>query len=125
MAEYKLKFLDPDFIPPEEEAERQKTLDELSAFIDTMRGRPLAGVTLDETQSAQWDQKGEVDYQDHYGREIVRQVDDGETEALVIHNVQGLPLAMAFKSDGAGWQGIGVDERLREIVAGMLEEKLG
>ena len=63
MAEYKLKFLDPDSISPEEEAERQKTLNELSAFIDLMRGQPLAGVTLDETQSAQWDQKGEPDRQ--------------------------------------------------------------
>ena len=125
MAEYKLKFLDPDSISPEDEAERQKTLNELSAFIDLMRGQPLAGVTLDETQSTQWDQKGEVDYQDQYGREIVRQADDGETKALVIHNSQGLPLAMASKNDEGGWQGIGVDERLREIVADILEQKLG
>ena len=90
-----------------------------------MRGQPLAGVTLDETQSTQWDQKGEVDYQDQYGREIVRQADDGETKALVIHNSQGLPLAMASKNDEGGWQGIGVDERLREIVADILEQKLG
>ena len=125
MAEYEMKFLDPNFVPPEEVDERQKTLDELSAFVFQLRGRPLAGVTLDETQSSQWDQKGDVDYQDYYGGEIVSQVDDGETEALVIHNDKGLAVALAAKNEDGGWQGLGVDERLREVVAELLEKNLG
>ncbi len=124
MAEYKLRFLEPGYPSPEEEQQRKKTLDELSAFIHEMRGRTLAVVTLDETQSAQWDQPGEIDYQDYYGREIVNQVADGATETLVIHNAWGLPVALAATDDKGSWQGIGVEERLRKVVAGMLEQVL-
>ncbi|MCP4044039.1 MAG: hypothetical protein GY731_19120 [Gammaproteobacteria bacterium] len=126
MAEYnKLNFLDPDYISPEEEAGRQETIAELYAFVCSMRGMELAVVTLDETQSAQWDQSGEIDYQDRYGREIINQVADGTTRALVIHNALELPVAMAVREDSGRWQGIGVDERLREMVTDMLVQELG
>jgi hypothetical protein len=115
MPEYQLKFSD------DEDAEaRQRTLDELSAFVAAMDGRPLAIVTLSAEQSALWDQEGDVDYQDAYGRQIVDQVGDGETETLVIRNSEGLPVALAAKEEGAGWQGIGVDKRLRFEIAAML-----
>ena len=125
MAEYELKFLDPDFISQEEQEQRQKTIDELSAFAHTMQGRPLAVVTLDELQSDQWDQTDEFDYQDHYGQEIINQVSDGETETLVIANVWGLPVALAARGDDGRWQGLGVDQRLRETIAGVLDQVLG
>ncbi|VAX06722.1 hypothetical protein MNBD_GAMMA26-472 [hydrothermal vent metagenome] len=126
MPEYELKFTEDGETSTEEAAERKKTLDELAAFIHEMKERPLAGVSLNEEQSTQWDEKGgEFDYQDHYGREIVGEVSaDGETEALVIHNAKGLPVAMAAKGKDGGWQGIGVDERLREAIAGMLQVEL-
>ena len=125
MPDYELKFLDPDFVSREEQEQRQKTIDELSAFAHTMQGRPLAVVTLDELQSDQWDQTDEFDYQDHYGREIINQVSDGETETLVIANVWGLPVALAARGDDGRWQGLGVDQRLRETIAGVLDQVLG
>jgi hypothetical protein len=116
MPEYQLKFSE------DEEAEaRQRTLDELSAFVAVMDGRPLAIVTLSAEQSRLWDQEGDVDYQDAYGRQIVDQVSDGETETLVIRSCDGLPVALAAKEVGAGWQGIGVDKRLRFEIAAMLQ----
>ncbi len=106
----------------EEDAEgRQRTLDELTAFVATMDGRPLAVVTLNEEQSAQWDLEGDVDYQDAYGRQIVEQVSDGVTETLVIRNCEGLPVALGALLEGGGWQGIGIDKRLRFEIAVMLQ----
>ncbi|MET0048774.1 MAG: hypothetical protein ABW066_13395 [Sedimenticola sp.] len=117
MAKYELKFTDE----AEEEESRQRTLDELHAFIATMDGRPLAVVTLDERQSLQWDEEGDIDYQDAYGRQIISQISDGETQTLVIRSHEGLPVALAALDDNAGWQGIGIDRRLRFEIATMLQ----
>jgi len=125
MPEYELKFLDPDFVPPEEQEQRQKTIDELTALVHSMKDRPMAVVTLDELQSDQWDQTEGFDYQNHYGQEIINQVADGETETLVIANVWGLPVALATRGDDGYWQGLGVDERLRETIAGVMDQVLG
>ena len=116
MAEYKLRFTED-----EEDDSRQETLDELSAFAAKMDGRPLAVVTLDAEQSALWDQDGETDYQDQFGREITSQVSDGVMETLVIRDAQGLPVALAALDESAGWQGLGIDKRLRFEVATMLQ----
>lgn len=118
MAEYKLKLTEHE---DEEDDSRQQTLDELGAFAMAMDGRPLAVVTLDAEQSALWDLDGEVDYQDQFGREITSQVSDGVTETLVIRNAEGLPVALAARDVAAGWQGLGVDKRLRFEVATMLQ----
>lgn len=118
MPEYQLKFTEAE----EADAEgRQRTLDELTAFVATMDGRPLAVVTLTEAQSAQWDLDGDLDYQDAYGRQIVEQVSDGVTETLVIRNHEGLPVALGALHEGGGWQGIGIDKRLRFEIAIMLQ----
>ena len=119
MPEYELKFTDEN--KETEEESRQRTLEELNAFAATMDGRPLAVVTLDEEQSALWDQDGDIDYQDAFGRQIIAQVSDGETETLVIRNCHGLPVALAVMDEEAGWQGIGIDERLRFEIATMLQ----
>ena len=119
MPEYELKFTDEN--EETEEESRQRTLDELNAFAATMDGRPLAVVTLDEEQSALWDQDGDIDYQDAFGRQIIAQVSDGETETLVIRNCHGLPVALAAVDESSGWQGIGIDERLRFEIATMLQ----
>ncbi|MEN8214332.1 MAG: hypothetical protein ABFR19_08210 [Pseudomonadota bacterium] len=113
MPEYQLKFTEEE----DEDESRQRTLDELHAFIATMDGRTLAVVTLDKQQSALWDQDGDIDYQDAYGRQIIEQISDGETETLVIRNCDGLPVALAALNDSSGWQGIGIDERLRFEIA--------
>ena len=113
MPEYQLKFTEEE----DDDESRQRTLDELYAFIATMDGRPLAVVTLDKQQSAQWDEDGDIDYQDAYGRQIIEQVSDSETETLVIRNCDGLPVALAALNGRAGWQGIGIDERLRFEIA--------
>ena len=115
MPEYQLKFTEEE----DDDASRQRTLDELHAFIATMDGRPLAVVTLDKQQSTQWDEDedGGIDYQDAYGRQIIEQVSDSETETLVIRNCDGLPVALAALNENAGWQGIGIDERLRFEIA--------
>lgn len=118
MAEYKLKLTEHE---DEEDDSRQQTLDELGAFAMAMDGRPLAVVTLDAEQSALWDLDGEIDYQDQFGREITSQVSDGVTETLVIRNAEGLPVALAARDAAAGWQGLGVDKRLRFEVATMLQ----
>lgn len=115
MPEYKLRFTEDD-----DEA-RQRTLDELHAFIASMNGRPLAVVTLTSEQSTLWDQEGEIDYQDEFGRQIIAQVNDGVTETLVIRDCDGLPLALAIREPGAGWQGIGIDKRLRFEIATALQ----
>ncbi|MES9901264.1 MAG: hypothetical protein ABW168_01115 [Sedimenticola sp.] len=117
MSEYKLNLTDE----VEEDASRQRTIDELHAFISTMDDRPLAVVTLDEEQSVQWDEEGDIDYQDEYGRQIVSQVSDGTTETLVIRNFEGLPVALAALDGNDGWQGLGIDKRLRFEIATMLQ----
>ncbi|MES9856859.1 MAG: hypothetical protein ABW166_09690 [Sedimenticola sp.] len=117
MTEYKLKLSDE----AETDESRQRTLDELHHFIATMDGRPLAVVTLDDEQSLQWDEEGDIDYQDEYGRQIVEQVSDGTTETLVIRNSEGLPVALAALDDNSGWQGLGIDKRLRFEIATMLQ----
>ena len=113
MPEYQLKFTEEE----DDDASRQRTLDELHAFIATMDDRPLAVVTLDKQQSAQWDEDGDIDYQDAYGRQIIEQVSDSETETVVIRNCDGLPVALAALNGNAEWQGIGIDERLRFEIA--------
>jgi len=118
MPEYQLKFTEE---ADAEEESRQRTLDELHAFIAAMDGRPLAIVALDREQSALWDQDGDVDYQDVFGRQIVAQVSDGVTETLVIRNSDGLPVALAALDESAGWQGLGIDVRLRFEIATMLQ----
>jgi len=118
MPEYELKFTDDEDV---EEESRQRTLDELHTFVATMDNRPLAVVTLDKEQSALWDQDGDIDYQDAFGRQIVEQVSDGITETLVIRNCDGLPVALAAVDEQAGWQGLGIDERLRFEIATMLQ----
>lgn len=114
MTEYQLSFTEED------DDSRQRTLDELNSFISTMDDRPLAIVTLDEEQSIQWDEEGDIDYQNEYGQQIIKQVSDGTTETLVIHNNGGLPVALAALNETAGWEGIGIDKRLRFEIAGML-----
>lgn len=113
MPEYQLKFTEEE----DDDASRQRTLDELHAFIAEMDGRPLAVVTLDKQQSAQWDEDGDIDYQDAYGRQIIEQVSDSDTETLVIRNCDGLPVALAVLHNSSGWEGIGIDERLRFEIA--------
>ncbi len=113
MPEYRLQFTEAE----QEDESRQRTLDEIHAFIATMDGRPLAVVTLDEEQSTLWDQDGDIDYQDAYGRQIIGQVTDGITETLVIRNGDGLPVALAALDGDTGWQGIGIDKRLRFEIA--------
>ena len=120
MPKYELKFTEEQ----DEEEARQRTLHALQDFIATMDGRPLAVVTLDEEQSKLWDQEGEIDYQDEYGRQIVEQVHDGITETLVIRNSEGLPVALAAIHEDTGWQGIGIDKRLRfEIATAMQNDE--
>ena len=102
---------------------KQKVLDELRDFITLMGNHEWAILTLDDMQSVHWDEEGEIDYQDRYGDEIIKQADDGETKAIVIHNVWGLPVALALKNDDGAWQGIGVVNVLREDVAQMLIEQ--
>jgi len=117
MPEYRLQFTEAE----QEDESRQRTLNELHAFIATMDGRPLAIITLDQEQSTLWDQEGDIDYQDAYGRQIIEQVTDGITETLVIRNCDGLPVALAALDEDAGWQGIGIDERLRFEIATALQ----
>jgi len=118
MPEYQLKFAEEEDLAKES---RQRTLDELHAFIVAMDGRPLAVVTLDREQSELWDLDGDIDYQDELGRQIVAEVSDGVTETLVIRNCDGFPMALASLDENAGWQGIGIDERLRFEIATMLQ----
>lgn len=118
MPEYQLKFTEEE---NEDDESRQRTLDELHSFIETMDSRPLAVVTLNDMQSTQWDEEGDIDYQDEYGRQIVQQISDDETETLVIRNSEGLPVALAALNGDAGWLGIGVDKRLRFEIATMFQ----
>ncbi|MCU7839367.1 MAG: hypothetical protein KZQ94_08310 [Candidatus Thiodiazotropha sp. (ex Troendleina suluensis)] len=122
MSEYRLKFTEGT---DQEDESRQRTLDELNDFIKTMDGRPLAIVTLDKEQSILWDQEGEIDYQDAYGLQIIEQVTDGITETLVIRSCEGLPVALAAQNEETGWQGIGIDKRLRFEIATALQNDEG
>ncbi|MCU7947169.1 MAG: hypothetical protein KZQ72_11095 [Candidatus Thiodiazotropha sp. (ex Cardiolucina cf. quadrata)] len=122
MSEYRLKFTEGT---DQEDESRQRTLDELNDFIKTMDGRPLAIVTLDKEQSILWDQEGEIDYQDAYGQQIIEQVTDGITETLVIRSCEGLPVALAAQNEETGWQGIGIDKRLRFEIATALQNDEG
>jgi len=117
MPEYQLQFTEAG---PADES-RQRTLDELYTFIAAMDGRPLAVVTLDREQSRLWDLDGDIDYQDAYGRQVIEQVTDGITETLVIRNSDGLPVALAALKGNIGWQGIGIDQRLRFEIAAALQ----
>ncbi|MEW8508505.1 MAG: hypothetical protein AB2598_17560 [Candidatus Thiodiazotropha sp.] len=116
MPDYKLKFSEDSI-----EESRQSTINEILQFIGIMDGRPLAVVTLSDNQSELWDTEGDIDYQDQFGRQIVSQVSDGVTETLLIRNHQGFPLALAALHDTDGWQGIGIDKRLRFEVARMFQ----
>lgn len=117
MPEYQLKFAET----AEEDDSRQRTLDELHTFIAAMDSRPLAVVTLNKEQSMLWDQDGDIDYQDAYGRQIIDQITDGVTETLVIRECGGLPVALAALAGEAGWQGVGIDKRLRFEIATMMQ----
>jgi hypothetical protein len=102
---------------------KEQILDELRQFVTSMGAHEWAVVTLDNMQSVHWETEGDIDYQDYYGGEIIKQADDGETHAIVIHNVWGLPVALALKNPDNSWQGIGVVQALREDVALMLVEQ--
>ncbi|HID47000.1 MAG TPA: hypothetical protein EYP34_14775 [Chromatiaceae bacterium] len=118
MPEYKLSFSED--IPDEDES-RQRTLDELSAFAATMNNRPLAIITLDQEQSRLWDEEGDIDYQQEFSQQIIAQIADGTTETLVIRNSEGLPVALGSITENDGWQGLGIDKRLRFEIATMLQ----
>lgn len=120
MAKYKLRFLESQYTQTQEQ-QRQETLVEIDTFIRLMHGRALAVVTLDDTQSTQWDQTGEFDYQDYYGQEIINQVTDGTTETLIIRNAKGLPVALASRNPQGQWQGLGIIEPLRQEVLGRVD----
>ena len=125
MPEYQFKFTDGST-----DDRRQETLNELISFMKNMEGLTLSVVTLDEDQSEKWDIDGEdsFDYQDYYGKQIVQQVQefDTEVECLVIRNQQHLPVAMANSQSKdspdstTSWQGIGVEKRLRTQIASMI-----
>ncbi len=124
MSEYKLKFTEEA-----NDDSRQETLDELINFMRDMEGLTMSVVTLDAEQSTNWDKdaEGEFDYQDYYGKQIIQQIQEYDTEAecIVIRNRDHLPVAMASdgsktSNDNTGWQGIGIDKRLRAEIAGMI-----
>ncbi len=121
MAEYKLKFTEE----AQQSDGRQETLDELINFMKVMEGLTMTVVTLDDEQSENWDKDGEndFDYQDYYGKEIIQQVQthDPDTQCVVIRNTQQLPVAMAASHpQSPGWQGIGIDKRLRSEIRDMI-----
>ncbi len=121
MAEYKLKFTEE----AQESDGRQETLDELINFMKAMEDLTMTVVTLDDEQSENWDKDGESnpDYQDYYGKEIIQQIQthDPDTHCVVIRNAQQQPVAMAAKHlETPGWQGIGIDKRLRTEIRNMI-----
>jgi hypothetical protein len=115
MTKYRLSLTESD------DASRQRTLDELTGFAHQMDRHSLTVVTLDEEQSANWDQEGGFDYQDYYGQQIINQNAGEENDSLVIRNAQHLPIVLAMRFENAGWQGIGVDVRLRKEVEAILQ----
>ncbi len=121
MAEYKLRFTEET---PETDG-RQETLDELIRFMKEMEGLTMTVVTLDDEQSENWDKddKDDFDYQDYYGKEIIRQIQaqDPDAACVIIRNTQQQPVAMAAKyPEDPGWQGIGIDIRLRTEIRNMI-----
>jgi len=116
MPEYRLNLSDED----PEEVTRQKTLREIHAFIESMNNRALAVATLNEEQSQLWDEEGDVDYQDEFGRQIIQQLGNDGSETLLIRSEEGLPLALASRGE-QGWQGLGIDKRLRPEIASLLQ----
>lgn len=116
MAKYQLNLTEPD------DDSRQKTLDELTGFIRQMDRQSLTVVTLDDEQSANWDQEGGgFDYQDFYGQQIISQTAGEDNDSLVIRNAQRLPVALAMRFENSGWRGIGVDKRLRGEIEAILQ----
>ncbi len=120
MAEYKLKFTEE----AQESDGRQETLDELINFMKVMEGLTMTVVTLDDEQSENWDkdENNGFDYQDYYGKEIIQQIQaqDPDTCCVIIRNTQKEPVAMAAKyPENPGWQGIGIDIRLRTDIRNM------
>ncbi|RUM94590.1 MAG: hypothetical protein DSZ28_02415 [Thiothrix sp.] len=115
MEKYQLNLSESD------DESRQKTLDELTGFVRQMKTDALTVITLDEEQSTNWDQEGGFDYQDYYGQEIINQLAGEENDSLVIRNAKCLPVALSIRFDNAGWQGIGVDVRLRKEVEVLLQ----
>lgn len=121
MAEYKLKFTEET---PQSEG-KQETLDELIHFMKQMEGLTMTVITLDDAQSENWDKDGkdEFDYQDYYGKEVIQQIQqqDPDARCVIIRNAQQLPVAMAAKyPEQPGWQGIGIDIRLRTDIRNMM-----
>ncbi len=121
MAEYKLKLTEE----AQQSDGRQETLDELINFMKAMESLTMTVVTLDPEQSENWDKDDEnsFDYQDYYGKEIIQQIQthDPDTQCVVIRNIQQLPVAMAARHpDSPGWQGIGIDKRLRNEIRDMI-----
>ncbi|MDP7155143.1 MAG: hypothetical protein QF493_11590 [Rhodospirillales bacterium] len=121
MPEYKLRFTDET----QESDGRQETLNDLINFMKEIEGLTMTVVTLDDEQSENWDKddKSDFDYQDFYGREIIQQIQtqDPDTACVVIRNAQQQPVAMAAKSpEDPGWQGIGIDVRLRTDIRNMI-----
>ena len=109
MAEYKLNLSED----PEEET-KQKVSDEISQFIGQMDLTSMIVVTLTDEQSSCWDEEGAIDYQDQYGQQIIQQLDDEESDSLLIRNSQNLPVALAVMNENGGWQAIAIDKRLRQ-----------
>ncbi|MBT4836739.1 MAG: hypothetical protein HON94_05275 [Methylococcales bacterium] len=109
MAEYKLNLSED----PEEET-KQKVIDEISQFIGQMDLTSMIVVTLTDEQSSCWDEEGDIDYQDQYGQQIIQQLDDEESDSLLIRNSQNLPVALAVMNENGGWQAIAIDKRLRQ-----------
>jgi len=110
---------------PQEDDGKQETLDELINFMKDMEGLTMTVITLDSEQSDNWDKDGEkdFDYQDYYGKEIVQQIQEHDPDAscIIIRNSQSQPVAMAAKfPDNPGWQGIGIDIRLRTEIRNMI-----
>jgi len=120
MSGYKLNLEEP----PEDDG-KQETLDELISFMKEMEGLTMTVITLDNEQSMNWDKDGDddFDYQDYYGKEIIQQIQqhDPDARCIVIRNVQQQPVAMAAKHpEESGWQGIGIDSRLRTEIRNMI-----
>ncbi len=121
MAEYKLRFTEET----QESDGRQETLAELINFMKAMEGLTMTVITLDDEQTENWDKddKDDFDYQDYYGREIIQQIQtqDPDTRCVVIRNAQEQPVAMAAQyTEDPGWQGIGIDIRLRTEIRNMI-----
>ncbi len=121
MAEYKLRFSEETT----ENEGRRETLDELIDFMKEMEGLTMTVITLDDEQSENWDkdEQNDFDYQDYYGQEIIQQIQthDPDARCIVVRNAQKQPVAMATRyPEMPGWQGIGVEKRLRTDIRNMI-----